>query len=139
MIDVRELRIGAHISVNGERKRIDHIGCNGEVGEVYIFDPKWSKEKQLEERSKHTWNCLQIEPIPITAELLTELGFEKIDNTLMWEWSKARSVIFSCIGNGNWNIRRLVPDEKWQALTVRYLHEAEAFVWLTLHKELIEE
>ena len=69
MIDPKELRIGAHISINGERVSVeqiasDYIGLKHKEGDYSGYPPDRDR----------------IEPIPITAELLHQIGFEdKID------------------------------------------------------------
>ena len=101
------------------------------------------------------------EPIAITPELLVELGFVKrnrcdnnktyyIDAASAERMEDNRLVIpqielldYSEIGNPKlWEVKILSTDKGFAVehkITVRYLHELENFICLTLGKELIEE
>lgn len=136
MIDVKELRIGSHVSVGGVRKRIDHIGINGELGEIYIFNPEWTKERQSKERSEHTWFCTQIEPIPLTAELLEEIGFELTGDWGEYKVYTKKNITVRIVGE---RIYAKVAPNLGALIDIKYLHELESFVYMTLGKELIEE
>lgn len=123
-VDVKTLRIGSHILVNGKRERVR--GLDEDNGLIIRFPAEYV-------------NANEVEPIPITAGLLVELGFRKEDG-FMRLWSKDNNGHFSYIEFST--IR-----DKWRLYTsgtdgsqtvVRYLHEAESF--LALHNiELIEE
>lgn len=123
-VDVKQLRIGSHILVNGKRERVR--GLDEDNGLIVRFPAEYV-------------NANEVEPIPITAELLVELGFRKEDG-FMRLWSKDNNGHFSYIEfsaiRDKW---RLYPSGTDGSNTVvRYLHEAEAF--LGLHNiELIKE
>lgn len=126
-IDIKQLRIGSHISINGERVEVESLQGSDLVGCI-TPDNDWF--------ATESW---RFEPIPITSELLSELGFRKEDG-FMRLWSKGDNGHFSYIEfsaiRDKW---RLYPSGTDGSQTVvRYLHESEAF--LALHGvELIKE
>lgn len=126
-VDIKQLRIGSHILVNGKRERVR--GLDEDNGLIIRFPAEYV-------------NANEVEPISITPTLLEELRF------INTSWS-GRRIVYT---NGNeddnpwvefknlkdrWEL--FVCNEGWQGQTVvRYLHEAEAF--LALHGvELINE
>lgn len=123
-VDVKTLRIGSHILVDGKRERVR--GLDEDNGLIIRFPAEYAMANE-------------VEPIPITAELLVELGFRKEDG-FMRLWSKGDNGHFSYIEfsaiRDKW---RLYPSGTDGSQTVvRYLHEAELF--LGLHNvELIKE
>lgn len=128
MIDVKTLTIGSHVEYDGKRIKVVLVRDDGCICEY-------------KDNGQDVVVGLGIEkkPIPITPELLTELGFKKEDG-FMRLWNKDDNghfsyIEFSAIGD-KW---RLYPSSTdGSSIVVRYLHEAEAF--LALHGvELIEE
>lgn len=123
-VNVKQLRIGSHILVNGKRERVR--GLDEDNGLIIRFPAEYV-------------NANDVEPIPITAELLVELGFRKEDG-FMRLWSKGDNGHFSYIEfsaiRDKW---RLYPSGTDGSQTVvRYLHEAELF--LVLHNiELVKD
>lgn len=123
-VDIKQLRIGSHILVNGKRERVR--GLDEDNGLIVRFPAEYVMANE-------------VEPIPITAELLVELGFRKEDG-FMRLWSKDNNGRFSYIEFST-------VRDKWRLYAsgtdgcntvVRYLHEAESF--LSLHNnELIKE
>lgn len=123
-VDVKQLRIGSHILVNGKRERVR--GLDEYNGLIVRFPAEYVSANE-------------VEPIPITAELLVELGFRKEDG-FMRLWSKDDNGHFSYIEfsaiRDKWRLYQSGTDGS--NTVVRYLHEAEAF--LVLHNvELIKE
>lgn len=123
-VDVKTLRIGSHILVNGKRERVR--GLDEDNGLIVRFPAEYV-------------NANEVEPIPITPELLTKLGFGHILNTDMWTLKCDRTVQIGRISDKVWTITKyLCQFSLIERCTVRYLHEAEAF--LALHNiELIKE
>lgn len=123
MIDVRELRINSHVLHNGKRFKVIRIS---DMGIVEI-------DGYIKEEEK-------IDPIPITPNLLKELGFEKIKDP-RFDYAKRyennRGLFVSIITDG------VIRIESWDGLILRgnmicqYLHEMEQFVYLTTKHELI--
>lgn len=126
MIDVKSLRIGSHILVDGKREHVR--GMDEDNGLIVRFPAEYVMASECE-------------PIPLTPALLEELGLINI--------SSSRRIIFI---NGNeednpwiefrnlkdrWEL--LVCNDGWQGQSVvRYLHEAESFLAL-YGVELIHE
>lgn len=118
------MTIGSHILVNGKRERVR--GLDEDNGLIIRFPAEYVMANE-------------VEPIPITAELLVELGFRKEDG-FMRLWSKDNNRNFSYIEfstvRAKW--RLYISDTDGSNTVVGYLHEAEAF--LALHGvELIKE
>lgn len=133
-VDIKTLRVGSHVNLCGKRQHIVAIDAlNGAIGMCgYLTD---------ENGVKHPlgYKVEDIEPINITPELLTELGFGHILNTDMWTLKCDRTVQIGRISDKVWTITKyLCQFSLIERCTVRYLHEAEAF--LALHGvELINE
>lgn len=123
-VDIKTLRIGSHVLVDGKRERVR--GLDEDNGLIVRFPAEYVMAND-------------VEPIPITPDLLKELGFRKEDG-FMRLWNKDDNghfsyIEFSAIGD-KW---RLYPSgTDGSSIVVRYLHEAEVFLAL-LGVELIEE
>ena len=131
MIDINTLHIGSHVLIDGQRREIFGLGC-GRVS--YLPHPLSSVAESVLADS--------VEPIPITEELLTELGFINTSSTRRIVYTKG------CEYDGLWvEVRNLkdrwevfVSNNDWDGrMAVRYLHELEAFLYLTTKTELIKE
>lgn len=72
-VDIKTLRIGSHILVNGKRERVR--GLDEDNGLIIRFPAEYV-------------NANEVEPISITPEILTEIGFKyhEYDNGKLWEW-----------------------------------------------------
>ena len=133
-IDIKTLRIGSHILVNGKRERVR--GMDEDNGLIVRFPAEYV-------------NANEVEPIAITSELLSEFGFECAHNPFSDEWEKRwggtdgffdnNYIGFSQIRDDMWRVHLYTKGAFCNGQTVvRYLHEAEAF--LVLHGvELINE
>lgn len=139
MIDVKELRIGSHILAGGVRARVIdiHKKCLGTENfpyQVFVegFSPDDGEKKVVGGLSDN------LEPIPLTAELLQELGFERLAQLgSMSAW--ARDDIYISIA-GERVAARIVNNKNDLSIpSIRYLHELEAFAYLTTKQELIKE
>lgn len=131
MIDIKELHIGSHVRIGGKICRIAAIDAlNGQIGiDAYTMDAKGVKHP-------FGYKIEDVEPIPITEELLTELGFECIAryNESWWQRGNKRIKI-----KGNYvevEVYQGFYDATWRCV---YLHELEAFLYLTTKTELIKE
>lgn len=143
MIDPKTLHIGSHVMVNGVRARV-----------IRIDEPKDEHEmppctllrfKALSNGKWYDCGCPadsgKVEPIPITAELLTELGFLKMEehgSMSVWLTHNIRidfddTRIAAMVGNENDYTNRCTISP------IHYLHELEAFLYLTTKTELIKE
>lgn len=156
-VDIKQLRIGSHVEVNGVRARVI------ELVEKHLQNQPWAMYAATIDGEYRTCGGFlrDAEPIAITSELLVELGFVKrnrcdnnktyyIDAASAEQMEKTRLVIpqielldYSEIGHPElWEVKILSIDNGFAVdhkTTVRYLHELENFIYLTLGKELIEE
>lgn len=136
-VDVKSLRIGSHILVNGKRERVR--GLDEDNGLIVRFPAEYV-------------NANGVEPIPITPELLKELGFEerrmeyRYGKPDVWyidsesaQIEKGNNLVVptihvSSLGKAGysdwWEIKVVTGDKPMRAgnCTVRYLHEAESFL-----------
>ena len=141
MIDPKTLRIGSHVMVDGVRARVTDIESN--------YD--WSGDTLLRfcaviDGEKRTCGAFSqkdgVEPIPITAELLEELGFEKRESGFFAKEYAPDSWVFLTIYATKElckvNIYPSVPRKEASSVFC-HLHELEAFLYLTTKTELIKE
>lgn len=131
-VDIKTLRIGSHLSINGERVEVESLQGGDMVGCI-MPDNDWF--------ATESW---RFEPISITPSLLKELGFEdcakKRWHTEDWEkrWGECQYLSFTKLYRGEWRVHFFDGAKDRGQTIVRYLHEAEAF--LGLHNiELIKE
>lgn len=129
-VDIKQLRIGAHVLLSRENKRVRVEG---------ITKRKIGYHMRADKTDHLAYARLnEIEPIPITSELLVELGF---NCTCMDEDGeeaiKDRICLRQFRGMDCWSL--LIDIDDPIGFLVRYLHEVENFTYLTLGKELIEE
>lgn len=121
MIDVKTLRIGSHVCVGGKHVRICGI-TKRKVG--YHENGKPCEHLRYARLN-------EVEPIPITPELLEKIGFGYRDNTYWEHWFLGsfdieREDVSSCF-NFSGDIR------------LEFLHELENLYYTTYGKELIKE
>lgn len=120
MIDIKTLTIGSHVLVDGKRERVR--GLDEDNGLIIRFPAEYVMANE-------------VEPISLTPELLTELGFHKrfyCEDFSQWENYDGVSFFIS----EEWNA--VYFANRGFAKPIKYLHEAEAF--LALHGvELIKE
>lgn len=146
-VDVKTLTIGSHILVNGKRERVR--GLDEDNGLIIRFPAEYVMANEAE-------------AISITSALLKELGFEEKRTEYLYGapdvWyidsesarlEKKNNLVVPTITVSSlekigcadwWMIKVVIGDKPMRAdnCTVRYLHEAEAF--LALHGvELIKE
>lgn len=144
------MRIGSHISINGERVEVESLQGGDLVGCI-TPDNDWF--------ATESW---RFEPISITFDLLKELGFEERRREYLYgapdvwyidsesaQLEKKNNLVVPTItvsslgkaGYPDWWVIKVITGDKpmrSDSCTVRYLHEAEAF--LALHGvELIKE
>ena len=136
-IDIKELRVGSIVSIGGQMRRITAIDAlNKQIGiDAYATDAKGVKRP-------FGYKIEDIEPIPITEELLTELGFENTSSTRRIVYTKGREYDDLWVEVRNlkdrWEV--FVSDNDWDGrMAVRYLHELEAFLYLSTKIELIKD
>jgi len=127
MIDIHEMCIGAHVEFNGKRAEILGIDVDDdEYAPIIVKTSLASVEPD------------EIDPIPITAELLQELGFECIERRgLVSIWQRGDISIYFVGKRIGMKLKTIKND--LNIASFRYLHELEAFVYLTTKAELIKE
>ena len=115
-IDIKSLRIGSHILVNGKRERVR--GLDEANGLIIRFPAEYVLASE-------------VEPIAITPELLKELGFED-DKTGIAKHVGGYFIFFHQISYLRWRVSLEGENCMNYGNTLcRYLHEAEAL--LALH------
>lgn len=115
-IDINTLRIGAHISIGGKRERVR--GLDEDNGLIIRCPAEYV-------------GADDVEPISLTPELLTEIGFEE-DKTDIVKRVGGYFIYFHQINNLRWRVSLEEENCTIYGNTLcRYLHEAEAF--LALH------
>lgn len=141
-VDIKSLRIGSHINLCSKRRRITAIDAlNGAIGMCgYLTD---------ENSVKHpfVYKVEDVEPISITPEILTEIGFKyhEYDNGKLWEWDlpdgyKDYGYLefdegTATIWRGRlWNMKEIEVEFK-----VEYLHDLENIFYMFYGVELIKE
>ncbi len=144
MIDIRQLHIGAHIEFYGKRIRIDALS-NGEEDALI----------QTKDAIDGIWKAQlarKFDPIPITEELLKELGFEQFFEDVVPNFHYWKIILNGYpIEITYWGEERNSKGKEWSVhidnedcvgiggMDVQYLHELENFVFLCTGEELIEE
>lgn len=132
-IDIKSLRIGSHILVDGKRERVR--GLDEDNGLIIRFPAEYVLASE-------------VEPIAITPELLKELGFEyhEYENGNLWEWRfddlyKAYGYLeFDDDDTLTWRGHLWHMDEiETDFRRVRYLHELENLFYVFYEKELIPD
>ena len=113
MIDKQTLTIGSHVLLNGERVEVEAIYSNNRV----ITKGVW----QYKTYAKH------LDPIPITEELLTELGFEKCEERWVKNDNRHYPIFIELKSYKEKHFVSVVGG----SMFLSYLHELEAFVYLT--------
>lgn len=126
MVDIKTLRIGSHVLVEGKRERVR--GMDEDNGLIVRFPAEYVMANE-------------VEPIPITPEILKELGFVNTSSSRRITYTKGSEYEDLWIEVRNlkdrWEV--FVSDNNLDGRIVcRYLHEAELF--LVLHNiELVKD
>ena len=141
-MDIRELRIGNSVLVNGVKAKVIDIHkdvMNWDKSPYRIF---------VEGISPETGELMQVgafvasdsvQPIPITEELLKELGFEKSE-TNQYDWYKYIddfSIFIKIFKRGRCRAEVYSEFSHHGNMVCYYLNELEQFVFMTTKKELI--
>lgn len=141
MIDIKDLHTGAHVEYKGKRFRVIIYGAI--ICIVHGRDE--NGEPSVEEQVPY-----HINPIPISAALLDELGFEPIRKALgrpYEEWYKDICGYPIRVMKGYRNR----PGREWRvhigswdydtigSADVEYLHQLEGIIYLCTGEELIKE
>lgn len=131
-VDVKSLRIGSHILVDGKRERVR--GLDEDNGMIVRFPAEYV-------------NANDVEPISITPEILTEIGFKyhEYDNGKLWEWDLPDGykdygyLEFDDETTTIWRGRLWSMKEIEVEFKVEYLHDLENIFYMFYGVELIKE
>ena len=144
-VDVKQLRIGSHILVNGVRARVVQLNTIswGKKSASHVLARGVSPDDGVVREVGCFVDDDAVEPILITPELLEELGFVNTSSIrICFVYNKG------CEYDGLWaEVRNIkdrwevfVGDNDWDgSIALRYLHELEAFLYLTTQTELIPD
>ena len=115
-IDIKSLRIGSHILVDGKRERVR--GLDEDNGLIIRFPAEYV-------------SASEVEPIAITPELLKELGLNVISHGCSEHWFL-----------GNFDLTHNTDSCYWDYdgdIRVEFLHELEDLYYLKYGVELIPD
>lgn len=122
-IDPKELRVGSHVDCKGSRYEV--CGIYGDRIALIV------KRHPLRGCESAHFSSDYISPIPITEDILAELGFEYRDNTYWERWFK-----------GGFEFERK-EDSKYfdynSEIRLEYLHELENLYYMIYRQELIND
>lgn len=143
-MDIRELRIGNSVLVNGVRAKVIDLHrdiLNWKESPYRIF---------VEGISPETGELMQVgafvasdsvQPIPLTEELLKELGFENGWQAIFdgYEITVTEQCEFGySMGKYNVSIKNTMTSSHIATIDgIKHLHELEQFIFLTTKQELI--
>lgn len=145
-VDVKTLTIGSHILVNGKRVRV--CGIRPVRSPFNVFQVIIQHEAKIFSSLGYVPSTSNtIEPIPITPEILTEIGFKyhEYDNGKLWEWDLPDGykdygyLEFDDETTTIWRGRLWSMKEIEVEFKVEYLHELENILYMFYGVELIKE
>lgn len=120
-VDIKSLRIGSHVMWNGKRRKVDAITEDSIAFRIADTEQKMYDSATIE----------SVEPIVITPELLTELGFENGRVGIWWHWWK-----------DGFHLQHRDESEYWHFhgdIGFRYFHELESLYYMIYETELIQD
>ena len=136
MIDPKELHIGSHVKYQDKIYRVFAIDERKQQVELCVYGTN----------TNHISRSIfcgveSINPIPITAELLTELGFKMTneisdEHHIAWVREKPLDAYIEYNMNAKLFFAHFGP---FNEIRVDYLHEAEFAFYLAYKQELIKE
>lgn len=131
-VDIKSLRIGSHVMWNGKRRKVDAITEDSIAFRIADTEQKMYDSAAIE----------SVEPIAITPELLTELGFQ-FRKSAGGSWcisDKKGGYFYATVCSDSTCVVIHYPDFGFQSRVVcTYLHELEAFAYLIAKTELIPD
>lgn len=132
-IDIKTLRIGSHVLMNGVRAKVVRLNTvkYSETETFHILVRGVSPDTGREGECGCFADDKAVQPIPITPELLAELGFQYRDNTYWERWFL-----------GSFDIERKEGSSYFDynsEIRLEHLHELEDLYYLIYGVELIKE
>nr|DAQ74132.1 MAG TPA: hypothetical protein [Caudoviricetes sp.] len=136
MVDIKTLRIGSHVLMNGVRAKVMRLNTvkYSETETFHILVRGVSPDTGAVGECGCFADDKAVQPIPITPALLEELGFNK--------------GMSSAIGFDSWycdmmridnNVMQAHPWWFYNQVKLRYLHELESLYYMLRRVELIKE
>lgn len=123
-VDIKTLHIGSHVEYSGKRVCVDEIQTlrtDGEAMRLLVsYNGLMYGNPSIEE----------VEPISITSELLTELGFKCTDKGRVQSWWYDFFCLDHLNGKSYYN---------FGAIHLKHLHELESLYYMLCGVELIKE
>lgn len=135
-IDIKTLRVGSHVEYRGKRVKVEQVST---------IHPKDNPISVLVSHNNNPEAYVSVEelnPIAITTDLLTELGFKRepnVDKKRYFDYLWTRENDDTCWLYREYDNFYLLQSNAFGQIHVKYLHEAEAFLCLTTKTELIKE
>lgn len=132
-VDIKSLRIGSHILVDGVRARVAQLNTIswGKKPAYHV----WARGASPDDGVVREVGCLAnddaIEPIAITPELLKELGLNVITHGCSEHWFL-----------GSFDLTHNADSRYWDydgSIRVEFLHELEDLYYLKYGVELISD
>lgn len=122
-VDIKTLRIGSHVEYDGKRVRICSLKTN-----MANYDDGKGKPRCFGSNLAY---YKRMQPIPITPDLLEELGFEYKREGCWEHWWK-----------DGFDLQHRDESEYWHFhgdIGIEYLHELESLYYMIYGVELIKE
>lgn len=122
-VDIKTLRIGSHVEFDGKRVCVDEIRTlrlDEPIRLLVSYNGLVYDNPSIEE----------IDPISITPELLTEMGFKCTDKGRVQSWWYDFFCLDHLSGKGYFN---------FGVIHLKYLHELESLYYMICGVELIKE
>lgn len=143
-VDVKTLRIGSHVLMNGVRAKVMRLNTvkYSEVETFHILVRGVSPDTGVVGECGCFVYDKAVQPIPITPDLLKELGF-KYRKSAGGSWcisDKKGGYFYATVASDDTCIVTHYPDFGRQSQAVcANLHELETFVYLIAKTELIKD
>lgn len=132
-VDIKTLRIGSHVLMNGVRAKVVQLNTvkYSEVETFHILVRGVSPDTGAVGECGCFADDKAVQPIPITPELLAELGFQYRDNTYWERWLL-----------GSFDIERKEGSSYFDynsEIRLEYFHELESLYYMIYGVALIKE
>ena len=132
-VDIKTLHIGSHVLMNGVRAKVMRLNTvkYSEVETFHILVRGVSPDTDAVGECGCFVDDKAVQPIPITSELLKELGLNVINHGCFEHWFL-----------GNFDLTHNTDSHYWDYdgnIQVEFLHELEVLYYLKYGIELIKK